>query len=554
MKKKIFWAMTIIVIVSIILTSVSISVLSYRQFRETMEQEVQDQTILLQTALEKNNMDFLPTLEGKGHTNRITIIENDGTVLYDNRADAANLPNHNDRAEVKEAKTEGHGSAIRLSSTMGESTYYYAVLLSNDNILRVANTMDSVYAILFSMFPWMICLIVLVLIFALFLSHCATKKILAPLNSLDLEKPTENDVYEELSPLLLKIHHQNDEIETRIAAERRKQREFSAVTENMSEGLIVLNNDCHILAVNQSALNLLNVQREDYINLHLLELNRNLLLEKVAKTALEGTATEENLSENGRFYEIHGNPVVQGGKVRGAVLLFIDITERQKTEKIRREFSANVSHELKTPLTVILGYAELMENGLVKSEDITEFSHRIHEESRHLLELIEDIMELSRLDEEDVNYLWETIDLKTIAESVGERLSRLAASKEIKLSVTGNAGTMRAVPGLMDELIYNLVDNAIKYSECGTEVEVSVQNDGSQVVLSVTDQGIGIPLEYQDRVFERFFRVDKSHSKASGGTGLGLAIVKHVVTYHNGSISMKSEPGKGTKITMVFSV
>lgn len=552
MKERILWAMCLLSIVAIVLTTVSISFIIFREFRLDMEAEVRNQTTYIQAGLEEGGESYLQALADSQGTSRITLVASNGEVLYDNEVSVDAMDNHADRTEIASALETGSGEATRLSSTLGQETYYYAVLLSNGEVLRVANTIDSVFATLVNMIPWAVALVLLVFLIALALSRRQTKWIVEPLNNLDLEHPQENGAYSELAPLLLRIHHQNLEIDRQIEEISSHEREFKAITENMSEGLIVLNKSCHILSLNSSAKELLGAKAGDYGGRHILELNRSLSLQKVAERALAGESSEETFTKDEGFCLINGSPVYEGGQIKGAILLVMDITQRHQAEEMRREFSANVSHELKTPLTAISGYAELIENNMVEPKDIQEFSKRIHDEALHLIDLIDDIMKISRLDEEDIPYLWEPVDMYQIAQDVTDRLEHLAASKEITLSLEGSPVELEAVPRLMDELIYNLVDNAIKYSHSSTKVKVTVENTGSLAVLSVEDQGVGIPREYQDRVFERFFRVDESHARSTGGTGLGLAIVKHVVTYHNGTITLKSSPEQGTKITVSF--
>ncbi len=550
MKERIFWAMCIIVIVAIFLTTLFISVLTFREFRLNMEEELQNQAQYVAAGLEESGEEYLQVLTNYPATNRITLVSADGAVLYDNKADESAMENHKDRQEIELALAQGEGEDTRLSATMGQETYYYAIKLADNTVLRMANTTDSVFATFLSMFPWMIALMLLVFLIALAISRRQTKWIVAPLNNLDLQNPTNNESYGELSPLLLRIHQQNQEIDQQIEAIKNQRQEFETITENMSEGLILLNHDCHILSVNRSAIALLGAEERDYEGRHILELNRNLFLQKVAEKALRGEGCEETFTKDNSFSLVQGSPVYQDGVIKGAIILVLDVTERHKAEALRREFSANVSHELKTPLTAISGYAELLENGLVDTKDIADFSHRIHQEALHLIDLIDDIMEISRLDEQNIAYLWEKTDIYALAQDVVARLEHLAKSKDITVKIKGRPTIIEAVPRLMDELIYNLVDNAIKYSEKGTVVTVEAEDTGAVAVLSVEDQGVGIPSEYQERVFERFFRVDQSHAKATGGTGLGLAIVKHVVTYHNGTIALRSVPNQGTKITV----
>lgn len=560
MKRRIFTAMCIIAMVSIILTAFFMTVLSYRQFQNGLKQELQNETVYVAAAMAEEGESFLTQLETEAHKNRITLIDTDGTVIYDNEAVANKMENHSDREEVQEALEYGVGESTRLSDTLGQQTYYYAVSLNDGTVLRLAATGDSVYSALWSMLPWIIVLAVVIAAFAFWLSRRQTHWILAPVNTLDLDHPVENDVYEELSPLLTKIHHQKEDLRGQMEQMHRNQEEFAAITENMSEGLIVIGADKHILSVNHSALKLLGAKGDHYEGAHILELNRNLSLQKVADQALEGVSSEETFTRGELICRLHASPVRTESEdaVKGAIILVLDVTESQKTERLRREFSANVSHELKTPLTAISGYAEMMQNGMVKEGDFVSFSGRIYEEAQRLIALIDDVMEISRLDEKNSDYLWETVDLYGAAQTVMERLTPTAQDHEIQLKLEGGKAEIQAVPRLIDELIYNLVENAIKYSNGPSDVVVTVEKDENSAVLTVKDRGIGIPQEYQSRVFERFFRVDQSHSRdengtaGAGGTGLGLAIVKHVVSYHHGHISLESGEGTGTKITVAF--
>lgn len=558
MKRRIFTAMCIIAMVSIILTAFFMTVLSYRQFQNGLKQELQNETVYVAAAMAEEGENFLTQLETEAHKNRITLIDADGTVIYDNEAVANKMENHGDREEVEEAMEYGVGESTRLSSTLGQQTYYYAISLNDGTVLRLAATGDSVYAALWSMIPWIIVLAVVIAAFAFWLSRRQTQWILSPVNHLDLEHPVENDVYEELSPLLTKIHHQKEDLRSQMEQMHRNQEEFAAITENMSEGLIVIGAEKRILSVNHSALKLLGAKGDHYEGAHILELNRNLSLQKVADQALEGISSEETFNRDDLVCRLHGSPVRVNSEedVKGAIILVLDVTESQKTERLRREFSANVSHELKTPLTAISGYAEMMQSGMVKEGDFVSFSGRIYEEAQRLIALVDDVMEISRLDEKNGDYLWETVDLHGTARAVVERLTPMAQEHEIHLQLEGKKAEIQAVPRLIDELIYNLVENAIKYSHGPSDVAITVEKGDDTALLTVKDRGIGIPQEYQNRVFERFFRVDQSHSRddhgAAGGTGLGLAIVKHVVSYHHGHIALESGEGTGTKITVTF--
>jgi two-component system phosphate regulon sensor histidine kinase PhoR len=379
-----------------------------------------------------------------------------------------------------------------------------------------------------------------------------TKKIFLPLNNLNLEDPLSNDVYDELSPLLIRMAKQNDQIKSQFKKLKEQKEEFNAITENIREGIIVLNNKGLILFINKSAADIFNVSTQDIINKHILTLDRSITLQKAIETAMGGHLFEDIFAIGENSFNLLASPVKDEVVVKGVILFILDVTEKQSAEKMRREFAANVSHELKTPLTSILGYAELMKSGMVKPEDISEFSDRIYNEARHLIDLIEDVIRISRLDEKNVQLPFEEIDLLELAKETVGRLSSLAQQKRIKLSVGGDNAIIFGVRQILEEMIYNLCDNAIKYNYENGKVDVNVKTFSDQVVLTVADNGFGIPREHQSRVFERFYRIDKSHSRETGGTGLGLSIVKHSAEFHNAKIRLMSKPGKGTTITVIF--
>ncbi|MDD4592135.1 MAG: ATP-binding protein [Parabacteroides sp.] len=463
------------------------------------------------------------------------------------------MENHSDRPEFAEAIRIGRGEAVRMSDTVGCQTYYLAVRLDDGTVLRLSSTTDSILSALISSIPLILAITAAVLFFALLLARFQTKRIVFPINTLDLENPMENQIYDELSPLLSRIYQQRNHIEKQVIELQQKQEQFVAITGGMEEGLVVLDERGHILSVNQSALRLLGLEKTDQIGKHILNLNRSLQIQKVVEKALRGDLAEEVFESEHYIYQLRGNPVFEDGKIIGAVLLILDMTETIKAEKIRQEFSANVSHELKTPLTTISGFAELLKNGIVNQEDISSFSEKIYEEARHLVILVEDIIQLSQLDEKKVSHSKEYVDLLNMSKAVKKRIYPVAQLKGVSISVEGKSKIIFAVPQLIEELIYNLCDNAIKYNKEKGIVFIKVGEAEEMATLSVSDTGIGIPKEHQGRVFERFYRVDKSHFKDTGGTGLGLSIVKHIASYHGGEISLESEIGKGTSITVSFS-
>ncbi|MDD2215607.1 MAG: ATP-binding protein [Eubacteriales bacterium] len=552
MKRKIFCSMCLLALVTVLLSAMLLSIVFYQQLSKDMVREMNNGAAYLMAGIATEGRDYLLNIEGEDKDSRITLINGDGKVLFDSRVSVSEMENHSDRPEFAEAIRKGRGEAVRMSDTLGRQTYYLAVRLDDGTVLRLSSTTDSVLSALLSSIPLILAITAAVLFLALLLARFQTKRIVFPINTLDLENPMGNEIYDELSPLLSRIYQQRNHIEKQMIELQQKQKQFTAITGGMEEGLVVLDESGHILSVNQSALRLLGVENTGQIGKHILNLNRSLQINKVIEAALDGVFAEEAFALEHYMYQLRANPVFEDGKIIGAVLLILDMTETIKAEKIRQEFSANVSHELKTPLTTISGFAELLKNGMVNQEDILSFSEKIYEEARRLVILVEDIIQLSQLDEKKVSHSKEYVDLLNMAKDVKERIYPVAQQKDVSISVEGKSKIIFAVPQLIEELIYNLCDNAIKYNKKKGIVFIKVGEAEEMATLSVSDTGIGIPKEHQDRVFERFYRVDKSHSKDTGGTGLGLSIVKHIAAYHGGKISLESTMGKGTSITVSF--
>ena len=550
MREKIFLNMCLTALITVLLATVLTTVVYYSDFAGHMEDEVRETADSIKPAVEQLGAGYLESL--KNPKNRLTLIDGDGTVLYDSQADAAAMENHGDREEVREALASGAGEVTRMSDTIDEKTYYYAVKLTDGQVLRIASTTDTVFAALFSVLPWIVGSALLAVAVTALLSSYLTKRIVAPINQLDLEHPEENLTYDEISPLLTKISKQNQAIAAQMRSLKEKQEEFTAITENMSEGFLVLDHHTDILSYNTSALRLLGCPdasadgRESALTL-----NRSASFRSVVDGALSGKRSQQLLRENGRCCQVLGNPVLRDGEVVGAVVVILDITEREERENLRREFTANVSHELKTPLTSISGFAEIMQNGMVKPADVPRFAGNIYTESQRLISLVDDIMRLSRLDEEDVQLPSEDLDLLALAQDVARRLEPAAKEQGLTVAVRGS-GSIRGVRSIVDEMVYNLCDNAVKYNRKGGSVTITVTEGPREVTLSVADTGIGIPAADRERVFERFYRVDKSHSKEIGGTGLGLSIVKHGAAFHNAQVRLESQEGKGTTVTLTF--
>ena len=537
--------MCLLALVTILLSSLLVTIVYYANSDARMKSEVREETRFVRGAVELSGQDYLATVENTA--NRITLIDTDGTVLYDNQADPATMENHSDREEFQEASTAGAGEATRISDTIAEQTFYYAVKLQNGQVLRVAATTDSVFAAVLAVLPWILGVEVLVAVCTVLFSNFLTKKIVAPINRLDLDHPADNEIYDELSPLLGKISRQNEVIAQQMKSLREKQEEFTSITENMSEGFLVLDNNTDILSYNTSALRLLGaeaVPAESHVSA--LALNRSAGFRSAVDGALAGKRSEQLVRQGGRCCQVMANPVLRDGEVEGAVVVILDITEREERENLRREFTANVSHELKTPLTSISGFAEIIKNGIVKPEDIPRFAGNIYEESQRLVTLVDDILNLSRLDEADVQLEREDFDLSSLARDVAGRLKASAKKNGVVITVIGDKAEINGVKSIVDEMVFNLVDNAVKYNKQNGRVTVTVDSSSDGTALTVTDTGIGIPQADVDRVFERFYRVDKSHSKEIGGTGLGLSIVKHGAAFHNAKVSLQSTEGEGT--------
>ena len=484
---------------------------------------------------------------------RITWIAADGSVLYDNMADSSTMENHLQRPEVAEAFETGSGRSDRYSSTILEKNNYYALLLKDGTVLRVAGKQTSLAAMALMLVQPSLWIVVLVLVLCGLLAMRLARQIVRPINAINPDNPNATPTYPELQPLITRLQEQNRTIRTQLSELSTRQREFDAITENMREGFLIVDNKCSILSSNRSALRLLGIDdAQKPENLHQAVCSGKLL--DLVDNALAGTRGDEEITVGGGTWQLFANPVITAGHVTGAIIIFMDVTEREQREALRREFSANVSHELKTPLTSITGFAELMKEGMVPKEKMQEFSGDIYRESRRLIDLVDDIIQLSRLDEGTANFSKSPVDLYTLSGQVIESLRPVAQKQDITLTLSGQHAVIEGVEQLLQEMVYNLCDNAIKYNISGGSVTVSVWQNGQTVTLSVVDTGIGIPYADQSRVFERFYRVDKSHSKEVCGTCLGLSIVKHASQYHGAKLELKSDPGRGTDIAVNFTV
>lgn len=545
MTKRIFRSIFLVASAVLIAALAVIMGILYEHFTLVQKNSLAEKAVLAAQGVEKAGIDYLEAVVPKGC--RLTWVDDRGTVLFDSEADAATMENHADREEIQQALSTGTGESERDSATLSKKTFYYALRLGDGTVLRVAEGQYTVVSLLLGMAQPFVLLLGAAVALSAVLASRVSRRIVEPLNKLDLEHPLENEAYEELSPLLTRIERQHRQIRQQMEALSRKKEEFDAVTDSMSEGLILLNAQGVILSINPAAMSLFRTSR-DCIGQDILTVERSLPLQELIRDAAGGKHAETVLTVSGREYQLEASPV-QGEPAGGVCILAFEATDKLLAERMRREFSANVSHELKTPLQSIIGAAELLENGMVKQEDIPHFVTRIRTEAARLVALIEDIIRLSELDEGGSMPL-ESVPLLALAQETASALAPAAEAAGVQISVGGEAAAVTGVRRLLHEIVYNLCDNAIKYNTPGGSVSLTVlpQEDGA--LLTVADTGIGVPQEHQGRIFERFYRVDKSHSKATGGTGLGLSIVKHAVQYHGGSIRLESEPGRGTRISV----
>lgn len=548
MTKRIFRA-TLLVGVAVLIASLALVMgVLYSYFGRVQESQLRDELSLAAVGVEKNGTDYLRALQS--HQYRITWVRADGTVVYDTQVDAETMENHAQRQEIQQALAAGEGESSRYSSTLLQKTVYYAQRLPDGTVLRLSAVRVTAGVLVLNMLQPILLVLAAALILSGVLAGRLARRITEPLNRLDLEHPLENDTYEELAPLLRRMEHQRRQIDRQMGELRQRSEEFDQITGSMNEGLVLLDEAGAILSINPAARRLLDADG-DCVGQDFLTVDRDVTMSDALRQAAEQGHSEFRGERNGREYQFDVTRIQTEGRTAGTVLLVFDVTERAFAERNRREFTANVSHELKTPLQGIIGSAELLENGMVKQEDVPRFVGHIRAEAQRLVTLIGDIIRLSQLDEGEPMPT-EPVELLAVAREVAENLRSAAETRNVTVEVTGTPATVSGVRRLLYEIVLNLCDNAIKYNTEGGRVEVEVAQDGGTAAVTVRDTGIGIPPEHQSRVFERFYRVDKSHSKASGGTGLGLSIVKHAVQYHHGVIQLKSEVGKGTEIRVTF--
>lgn len=545
MTKKIFKNVFLGCLAVIISTIVIVFGVTYSFYGNELMKELHTELKTVSVGVEQNGVNYLKKLE-LGNDKRITWINSNGSVKYDTDASVNKMENHLNRQEIKEAILNGEGEAVRNSDTLSEKTMYCAKLLNDGTIIRVSTNQYSVWILLINMLQPFAIVVIISLVISYISAYLASRKIVQPINELDLENAELSSTYEEIEPLVQKIRTQNVVIKKQIKELKRTQAEFTAITKNMKEGLLIIDQYGKILSFNDSAKTILGISEIDNIK------NVTKPFSDYIRSSTYGEHISEVIEYNDSCYELFSNPVYVDENVRGAVAVILDITEKHQREVLRREFSANVSHELKTPLAAILASAEVIALDSTPKEADLHFSKNIIKETNRLITLVNDIIKLSKLDNNTLEEISEKVDLHDIGESVVERLTPIAESNNVKLNLIGEKAIVFGVPAVLDEIVYNLVDNAIKYNKPNGKVEITIAPIQGKTTLIVEDTGIGISEENKDRIFERFYRVDKSHSKEVGGTGLGLSIVKHGVEHHNGKLRIESELDKGTKITVVF--
>lgn len=546
MSSKIFRSSFFTAFLVLIISIVMIMGVLFEYFENQIETELKSEANYISHALENEGLDYFDGFESE---KRVSIIDFDGNVIYDNTADISTLDNHKERDEIRDAISRGTGKSSRYSDTLAEKTVYYAIKLDNF-ILRVSTTQYTIVTVLLGLLQPMIIVLVLALILCFVLSSRVAKSIVKPINDIDIDNPEKNDIYEELSPLLSKISKQKRTIKRQLDEATKQREEFNLITENMSEGFLLIDKETMLLTHNSAALRLLGI--DTALGGSVLSLCRVKEFRDVVEKSLSGENAKETMVLDNASYRLIANPVYENDSVIGAVIIIVDVTETENREALRREFTANVSHELKTPLTSISGFAELMKNGGTPEETVIDFSSLIYKEAQRLITLVSDIIKISELDERQTPYEITDIDIYKISQDVLERLQAIAKEKNISLNLIGESACISGAEKIVDEMIYNLCDNAIKYNKENGSVDVIINSSDKKVKLIVRDTGIGIPQSEQQRVFERFYRVDKSHSKKVGGTGLGLAIVKHGAMYLDAEVSLESTEGKGTSVTLEF--
>lgn len=549
MTKRIFRSICLVALTVLFASVALIMGVLYGYFSDVLQAQLKMQTNLAAQGVTNEGVSYFDGLAIKNY--RITWIDRDGSVLYDSESDTAEMENHLEREEVMQAVLKGYGESRRYSATLMESSFYSAQKLADGTIIRLSITQNSMLLLLLRMVQPLCIIFAVAMILSVVLAKQISQKIVKPLNKIDLDHPLSNEGYDELSPFLRRIDSQQKQLSAQKAELVQKKDELNTIIGSMNEGMILLNPKGKIISINLAAQRLLDAG-DDCIGADMLSLSRNLDLQEILGGALRGEQGERIIGLHGESYQVDADPITSDHVVKGAVLFFFNVTEKEKAEQIRREFTANVSHELKTPLHSISGYAELLKNDMVKENDKIPFAGKIYDEAQRMIRLVEDIISLSHLDEGAGDMQRENVDLYEVARKAVQNLEPQADAASVTLEVSGATAVLNGIAQLLYSMVYNLCDNAIKYNHKNGKVIIKVQNESSQVTLSVQDTGIGIAPEHQERIFERFYRVDKSHSKAVGGTGLGLSIVKHAAKIHHAKMDVKSISGKGTTIIVTF--
>lgn len=548
MVKKIFRSTLMVTLGILFLAVMLIMGVLYSYFAQVQKEQLRAETSLVAQGVNLEGKSYFDYLKVSGV--RMTWIDHEGNVLYDNQYDAKKMDNHANRKEFKEALTDGKGESTRYSSTLTTKSLYLAQRLDNGTVIRLSVTQHSLLLLYIRMFQPFALIIILAITLSIWVARYTAKRIVAPLNDLDLDQPLKNEAYDEISPLLRRIDHHQKALSKQEALLNQKKEEFDTIISKIKEGIILLDAKCQVISINDAAQQLFQTD-QTCLGKNILQLTRDLSFNKWLKSGLAGQKQEGIIYFDKESYKVLIRPILFGGNVTGLVILLFDVTEQLQNEQLRHEFTANVSHELKTPLHVISGYSEMLVSGMVSSEDTPHFAGKIYKESKRMVQLVEDIIKLSHLDEID-QVPMETLDVYAIAKNVLDSLSTKASQRQIRLQLTGQSTMMFGNPALIHSILYNICDNAITYNRDKGSVEVTITSNKKDVFLAIKDTGLGIPKEEQNRIFERFYRVDKSRSKKVGGTGLGLSIVKHALKLHNATIQVQSQENIGTQMLLTF--
>ncbi|HEM9146271.1 TPA: PAS domain-containing protein [Streptococcus agalactiae] len=548
MTKKIFRTTLSASLGIVLVTILMIMGFLYNYFNHIQREQLRTQTALASQGISFEGKDYFENL--KTSNVRITWVDNKGQVLYDTQSDAKHMKNHANRQEIKEAIKSGYGESTRWSATLTEKSIYAAQRLNNGTIVRLSVAQQTIFYLLLGMISPLAIIILLAIILSVLIARYIAKKVSEPLNNIDLDHPLSNDSYEEITPLLRRLDSHQAKIQHQKLLLQKRQKEFDTIISKIKEGMILLDDQARIVSINAEALKLFQIN-DDWHGRFMMEVSRDLTLKDLIDQGLKGKKKEANIGIENNHYRVLVRPTTDNNRVTGLVVLLFDVTDQLQMEQLQREFTANVSHELKTPLHVISGYSELLANQMVPNEEVPQFAAKIHKESERLVKLVEDIINLSHLDEQE-KLPQETVNLYDLTQKVLEGLQAKADKKHIQINFNGEEAILRGNPVLLNSLVYNLCDNAITYNHEKGQVNVTLKNSPDTITLEVSDMGLGIAEKDKKRIFERFYRVDKSRSKIVGGTGLGLSIVKSALDFHNGSIKVDSHLGQGTTMTVLL--